>query len=293
MTVLGAKSCIDNAVAANQWIVLVFHNIATMPQTADDSYDEATGDLDQIAAYAAQQQTAGKAKVVNVTEGLATGTNLFANGDFATGLTGWTSDDTNIVADAGNNGRFPEPTHSVLLKGKTDGTDGHFFSPVVPVTAGQTYAFKNFVNITSGGSINFYIDEFDASGAKLPGQDPKAGLAYIDCAVTTKCIDVADVNFNYTPSAGAVSAQLQIIVKGGSATQAYYDGAQMFATGVVATAKVGDISGDGLVNDDDATIMFANWGPVAGGSTTATFDLDHNGVINDDDATILFANWSK
>jgi peptidoglycan/xylan/chitin deacetylase (PgdA/CDA1 family) len=57
--------------------------------------------------------------------------------------------------------------------------------------------------------------------------------------------------------------------------------------------KPGDVNADGLVNDDDATIMFANWGTVPGGVTTNAYDLDHNGVINDDDATIMFANWSK
>lgn len=59
------------------------------------------------------------------------------------------------------------------------------------------------------------------------------------------------------------------------------------------TVKPGDINGNGVVNDDDATVMFANWGPVPGGVTTTAFDLNHNGVVNDDDATILFANWSK
>lgn len=296
-TVAGAESCISTAVTAGQWVVLVFHNVTTLPDTTDGSYDEATGNLDQIAAYAAQEQTAGLAKVVNINDGLATGANMLGNGDFAAGITGgWTTDDpTDITADANNNGRYPEPTHSVLLKGNPAGTDNHLYSPKVAVTAGQTYVMKNYVNVLSGSSVNFYVDEFDANGVKLPGVDPKAGMAYTDCAVTTKCIDVADVNFTYTPSAGAAFAQLQVIVKG-AATKAYYDGAQMFipgSTAVAPTAVVADLNGDGKVNDDDATIMFANWGTVAGGATNTPSDLNHNGVVNDDDATIMFANWSK
>jgi peptidoglycan/xylan/chitin deacetylase (PgdA/CDA1 family) len=241
MTVAGAKSCIDNAVAAGQWVVLVFHNIAATPVTTADSYDESTSDLDAIAAYAAAKQQAGQAKVVNVNTGTASGANMMPNGDFANGIAdGWTTNDpTDVTADAGNNGRHPEPTHSVLLKGNTSGTDNSLFSPQVAVTAGQSYVFKNYVNILNGGSINFYIDEYDASGTKLAGQDPSAGLAYIDCAVTTHCTDVADVNFNYTPSAGAAYASLQVIVKG-AATQAYYDGAQLFVPGSTTVTPPAD-----------------------------------------------------
>jgi peptidoglycan/xylan/chitin deacetylase (PgdA/CDA1 family) len=63
-----------------------------------------------------------------------------------------------------------------------------------------------------------------------------------------------------------------------------------YTTAAVSTSptKLGDITKDGVINDDDATILFANWGanPKAG-------DLDNNGVVDDDDATLLFANWSK
>ncbi|MEJ0072608.1 MAG: hypothetical protein WDN27_00735 [Candidatus Saccharibacteria bacterium] len=74
---------------------------------------------------------------------------------------------------------------------------------------------------------------------------------YTDCAVTTKCIDVSDVNFNYTPSSATVaSASLQVIVKGGSATRASYDGAQFFIPGTTTTPVVtsADLNGDGKVD---------------------------------------------
>lgn len=53
----------------------------------------------------------------------------------------------------------------------------------------------------------------------------------------------------------------------------------------------GDINTDDKVDEDDATILFANWGDH-GQTTNVPGDLDHNGSVDDDDATILFANWS-
>lgn len=283
-SVTGAETCIDNAIAANQWVVLVFHNITDTPATTQDDYDESTANLDAIAAYAAAKQTAGLAKVIPMNQGVATGTNLFANGDFAAGIAdGWTTDDAaNITADANGNGRYPEPTHSVLLKGNTSGADTHLYSPKVAVAAGQTYILKNYVNLLSGGSVNFYIDEYDATGAKLNGVDPKAGIAY------TGRIDVADVNFTYTPSANAAFAQLQVIVKGAT-TQAYYDGAQFFADGLPALP--GDVTNDGHVNGDDMAAVLANWHPTSPSATPLPGDITGDGLVNGDDLAVILANW--
>ena len=289
MSVAGAESCIDNAITNKQWVVLVFHNITATPNTTTSSYDEATANLDAIAAYAAAKQTAGLVKVVTPSKGIVTGTNLLPNGDFVSGITGgWTTDSASITADANNNGRYPEPTHSVLLKGGA--TDTHLYSPKVAVTSGQTYVLKNYVNILSGTSVNFYINEYDASGNALPGVDPKAGIAYIDCAVTTKCIDVADVNFTYTPSSASVaSASLQVIVKG-AATQAYYDGAQWFIPG--STLKAGDVNGDGAINLTDLSLLSSHWN-TASGATRAQGDLNGDGAVNLTDLSILSSNWGK
>jgi hypothetical protein len=82
--------------------------------------------------------------------------------------------------------------------------------------------------------------------------------------------------------------QFQIVAKD-AANNTNSTSTGSFGTLATGTPGVfGDITADGVVNDDDATILFANWGnaPKAG-------DLDNNGVVNDDDATLLFANWSK
>jgi hypothetical protein len=315
---------------------------------------------------------------------------MLANGEFTDGIAdGWTTDSANITADANNNGRYPDPTHSISLK-NTVATDGHLFSPKVGVAFGKTYVLKDYVNILAGGSVNFYIDEYDANGTWISGKDPLAGRAFASGA---NAINVGDTSFSYTPtSANVASASLQVIVRG-TTTQAYLDGSEWYdvsnlgttvtppadttapvvsnvtisnttatgatiswttdeastgtvnygftlaygqtatdsttgtthtvtltgltansnyfyqivakdaagntnststglfgTTGTTTPTTVGDLNGDGKVNDDDATIMFANWGTVAINNPA---DLNHDLFVNDDDATILFANWSK
>jgi len=295
VTYAQAKAYVDAAIAGNQWLVLTFHNISTTTPTSADDYSTSTALLDQIAAYVQQQQAAGKISSVNVTDGITRGTDLMANGDFASGIAnGWTTDSATITADSGNNGRYPEPTHSVSLKTAAGATtEGHLYSPQVAVTYGQQYILKNYVHMLSGGSVNFYIDEYDAAGNKLTGVDPKAGMAYTAVA---NGVNVSDINFTYTPSSATVAkAALQVIVKG-SGTQAYYDGAQWLnpdgSTVVVPpTTKAGDANGDGVVNIKDATLVSLNWGKT--GMTRAQGDLNADGVVNIKDATLVSLNWGK
>jgi peptidoglycan/xylan/chitin deacetylase (PgdA/CDA1 family) len=98
----------------------------------------------------------------------------------------------------------------------------------------------------------------------------------------------------YDTDAATFKAQLDAIKASGITVETFHDAlaeteAQLGGPVVTPPAgKTGDLTGDGKVDDDDATILFANWGnnPKAG-------DIDKNGVVNDDDATLLFANWSK
>jgi hypothetical protein len=81
---------------------------------------------------------------------------------------------------------------------------------------------------------------------------------------------------------------MYINVQGNSGITGFMDNVEMLSQTAGSVAKIGDMDGNGIVNNDDATILFANWGtaPAAG-------DIDNNGVVNNDDATLLFANWSK
>jgi peptidoglycan/xylan/chitin deacetylase (PgdA/CDA1 family) len=56
------------------------------------------------------------------------------------------------------------------------------------------------------------------------------------------------------------------------------------------TSKVGDVTGDGVVDSRDATVMFANWNKTG---TGLIGDVTGDGVVDSRDATVMFANWSK
>ena len=306
VSVTTAETCIDNAITNNQWLVLVFHNVTDTPDVlaADASYDTSTSDLNTIAAYAAAKQAAGLAKVVTINQGIVTGTNLLPNGEFATGLDttdpvrsakGWTTNDpTDITLDTNNNGRYPAPQNSILLKSAASATatsSASLFSPQVAVTSGTTYDLKNYVNITSGVSVNFLIDEYNSAGTEISSVDPGACIAY---AATG--IDVADIDFSYTPSSASVtSASLQVIVKGAK-TQAYYSGAQWFIPGDTGVTTgpaiiVGDINGDGKVDALDLSILLSNWGKA--GATAVQGNLNSDSTVDALDLSMLLTNWSK
>jgi peptidoglycan/xylan/chitin deacetylase (PgdA/CDA1 family) len=226
VTYAQVKAYIDAAITNKQWLVLTFHNVVTGTATGlqADAYATTTALLDQIAAYVQQQQTAGAIKSVNVTDGLVRGTNMLPNGTFNNGIAdGWTTDDAvNITANAGNNGRFPDPTNSISLKSATAPVaDGHLFSPQVAVTPGNQYIIKNYLNML-GGEVDFFVDEYDAAGTYISGQYHQ-GIAYSSAAGSTT---VGDVNFGYVPTSALVAkARLQVIVHGAS-VNAYYDGAE-------------------------------------------------------------------
>jgi peptidoglycan/xylan/chitin deacetylase (PgdA/CDA1 family) len=229
MTVAGVKACIDQAVANNQWLILTFHDILDTPDTSSESYDYSTAELDAIAAYAKEKQDAGSLKVVNVADGLVRGTNLLPNGDFTSGLGSWTTDaPANITADNGNNGRYPDPTNSVLLTSNAS-TDSHFFSPKVAVAHGKTYLLKNYLSMLNGGSVYFAVDEYDADGNWISWVDPNTSRAF---SAEENPINAGEVSFTYTPtSANVASASLQVIVRANTNVQAYLDGSQWYDTG--------------------------------------------------------------
>lgn len=238
VTFAQVKAYIDAAITNKQWLVLTFHDvIATKPANLKaDAYATSTALLDQIATYVKQQQDAGAIRATNVEDGLVRGTNMLPNGDFAAGIAnGWTTDDAAyITADANNNGRYPEPTHAISLKsnpavnaGSRDG-ESHLFSPKVGVAFGKTYILKNYLNMLAGGSVSFYVDEYDAAGTWISGKDPLSSRTY---SATANAINVADTNFSYTPTSAAVaSASLQVIVRHATGVQAYLDGSQWLDT---------------------------------------------------------------
>jgi peptidoglycan/xylan/chitin deacetylase (PgdA/CDA1 family) len=220
VTVAQVKSYIDEAKQKNAWLVLVMHDIQDVPSTNPDDYQYGTNDLKQIAAYAQSQNMLG----VNVNQGLAGtgGANLLANSTFDNGIAdGWTTDvAANVTKDTANNGSYPSPTNSLLIKSNTS-KSVHLFSPKVSVDSTKSYFLKNFVNITkrSAGQLSFYIDEYDVNGNWVSGHT----------AVSESVVNVENMNFVYKPSSAAVKqASVQVAVDKGSNLQAYVDNMQWF-----------------------------------------------------------------
>ena len=55
------------------------------------------------------------------------------------------------------------------------------------------------------------------------------------------------------------------------------------------TRLPGDANGDGIVDDDDASILASNW--LGTNKTWTEGDFNGDGIVNDDDATLLATNW--
>jgi peptidoglycan/xylan/chitin deacetylase (PgdA/CDA1 family) len=223
-TVASLKAEIDRAIAGRTWLVLSFHDIVVTPSRNPDDYQYGKAELDQVAAYVAAKQASGQLRSVNVSAGLVSGgTDKLTNGTFEAGLTGgWRTDaPATITADAGGNGSAPNPGKSIKLVSAA--TPTHLFAPVVRVSAGTTYLFKNFLNVQTltSGEVAFYVDEYDAGGRWVSGQYRKRENSSF----------VEALNFTYTPSSSAVAgASLQVIVAGTGIT-AHLDNVQMLALG--------------------------------------------------------------
>ena len=229
VTVAQVKAKIDTAIANKHWLVLTFHDIATVASTNPDDYQYSTANLEAIASYVKTKQTAGLIKAVNASDGPATSsTNLLTNGGFASGIAnGWTTDNTAAFkADSATNGSFPEPAKSVLVSSATK--HSHLFSPRVTVDSNTLYVIKSYLNVRAikSGEIGYYIDEYDASGNWVSGQyKTRESSVYLE-----------NINFAYKPTSIRVkTASLQIYTTANSGISAYIDSFQWFPVSTMST----------------------------------------------------------
>ena len=313
VSVKAVESAIDQAVTNHQWLILVFHNImASGASTAKDDYQYNAADLGAIAAYVQSKNV----PVVNVKEGLPSGSNIMTDSGFnnaigtcTTGVTGtcatpasytgWVTDssttiknDTQTTTLAGHgsyDGTASGALNSIAIASSTAQT--HLFSPRVTVTPGATYTLTNFVNVTStAGGINFYVDEYDAAGNYINFVKAVGPVG----STNAQNVQVGDVNFKYTPSTATV-AYARVYADIAPSTTGYIDNMQWLApNGTVVTpptSKPGDVNGDGAVNIKDATLVSLNWGKT--GVTAAQGDLNGDGTVNIKDATLVSLNWGK
>jgi hypothetical protein len=58
---------------------------------------------------------------------------------------------------------------------------------------------------------------------------------------------------------------------------------------LIAYTRTGDANLDGVVNDDDVTILGASYAPGVSQPSWALGDFDYNGFVDDDDVTLLGA----
>ncbi len=62
---------------------------------------------------------------------------------------------------------------------------------------------------------------------------------------------------------------------------------------LVRSFTPGDTTGNGFVDDNDLSILLANWTATGGGDGTwITGDLDGDGAVADNDLSVLLANWT-
>jgi peptidoglycan/xylan/chitin deacetylase (PgdA/CDA1 family) len=304
-TVAQIKSYIDQTRTNNQWLVISFHDIVPDTTTTLEQYQYKVGDLDQIAAYV---KSLGM-QVTTINNGLAGGANLLPNSSFDTAISSnindtasWSTDSPAQIGQevGGNHGNYPSPANSVHLTSTTKNVE--LFSPRVGVDPAKKYILKNYLNVlnmavAAGHEIDFYIDEYDANGAYL-GAGARFMKAEVGNAARPNGDWAENLNFEYTPTAGAKFARLQVVVTANSGANAYLDNVQWIdETGAAVppgvgggTLKPGDVNGDGLVNALDLSIMLSHWNQAG---SRAQGDLSGDGRISALDLSMLLSNWNK
>lgn len=256
VTVAQVEQAVDQAIATNQWLVLVMHNIKVKASVNDNKYVWSTANLNTVASYVKTKQDAGKIRSVHINQGLVTSSvNMLANGSFNSGITaGWSTDSPNkITVDTATNGSYPDPTNSVRLV--SSNTTEHLFSPKVNVDPNTIYALKNFLNVQqlTSGEVGFYVDEYDANGNWISGQY-KGG---------ERSAFVESFNLTYKPSSNLVGkASLQVIVSANSGITAYLDNSQWFpyrtvpaATNLMPNGNFDNGIANGWTTDDSVNIV--------------------------------------
>lgn len=262
-TVAAVKGYIDQAIANKTWLTLTFHDITA--KSSSDTYAYTTANLDAIAAYVKQKQTAGLIQPTTVTKGLVkSDTNLLSNPSFNSGISnGWTTNNpTGVVADATNNGNYPDSLNAV--KFTANATVGHLFGPRVSVNPSTTYLVKDYLSVRARttGQVEFYVDEYDANGTWISGQYKGA-----EPSVWTESF-----NFTYKPtSAQVASSSLQVSVPANSGITAYLDNAQMFALTTDTTPVITNL----ITNSTFDTGITGGW--TTDNSAAITADSANNG----------------
>ncbi len=257
------KGYIDQAIANDEWVILVFHDIKDRPSNDPYDYEYSTQGLRDIAAYVKSKNV----EVANVSDALVDGdTSIIPNGSFEKGLEQWATDNAAAVTvDDQYNGAYPLSQNSVRLTSVASNV--HLFSPKVTVSSDQSYVIKTFLNVKaiSSGAVAFYIDEYDVNGNWISGQyKTEEGSRFVQ-----------RLNMDYTPTTARVrSASLQVIVTANSEITAYLDTVQWFALNESTTTPPTNL----IVNGQFDSGIAAGWSTNFAEGITA--DGSGNGAAN-------------
>jgi len=182
---------------------------------------------------------------------------------------------------------------------KFDATTGEFlgvFASGGGLTETQGMAFGpdgNLYVASSGshevirydGTTGAFIDVFVSSRSGGLGNTEDVGFGpYGDLYVTSFYSD------NVLRYHGRTGEFAEVLAAGDGLNHPTY---LLLDPGVVQPVIFGDADGDGRVDDDDLSIVLANWTGVGGeGKTWGQGDFDQNGAVTDSDLSFLLANWS-
>ncbi len=132
-----------------------------------------------------------------------------------------------------------------------------------------------FVNMSTGGMLALSGDADDSLIAFLGLIDGMAAIRYWDDSIS----DWDDI----TAATYGEDYWVEYLSDGSLA------GYTLLTVGVVPDPTIpGDVNLSGLVNDDDLSLLLANW---VIGDEWGEGDLNENGTVNDDDLSLLLANW--
>lgn len=210
------KAWVDEAAAGDAWLILVFHEILPVVDPTDD-YSWETEKFRGLIDYLNTQGI----KTKTIAEVLSSFVNLVSNSSFESGLSGWRTDNANVVAlNTANKGSYPSPRNSIWMSGKAKA--GHLFSDKISVSFGTTYGLRSYTDsrTLTAGEVGFYIDEYNAAGDWISGK-------WLG-GFTNQ--NVVDKSFVYTPTSEAVrTAAIQVYMTAGANGNVFVDNIEFFA----------------------------------------------------------------
>ena len=210
-------------------------------------------------------------------------------------------------ADFGDNGITASPVNGAVLAT----TDSQVVISDNSKTADQLITVNSLANNigTRGGTTNYetITASFGANGSISPNGSisvaygnnqtflitPAAGYQVVDVSVDDVSKGaITTYTFDDVVADHIISATFSAVASGssGSSSSSGFTGTTSANTSTSngSTTKIGDINGDGSVDEADFSILMSEWGQTGTGLSA---DLNHDGVVDESDFSILMANW--